>query len=126
MSARSARLEKLEERVNRLNELKRIAEAEIQKIKNRNLAAERKKTIKKNSIIGAMIMQNVAEGKYPREKLIAALDAYVTNPKDRQLFDELQEQPNALTAQTIKDTNELKDVDIVEGPDELRKYFDKF
>lgn len=123
----SARLEKLEERVNRLNELKRIAEAEIQKIKNRNLAAERKKTIRKNSIIGAMIMQNVAEGKYPRDKLIAALDAYVTNPKDRQLFDELQEpKPNALTAQTIRDTNELKDVDIVEGPDELRKYFDKF
>lgn len=61
-------------------------EQKIREAKNRQNAEERKKDTRRKILVGSLILRNVEAGIYPQEKLIHALDEFLTQPKDRELF----------------------------------------
>ncbi len=92
MSTRSvrlnAKLEKLEEKANKLREKQRKVEEEMQNLRHKVQTVKRKKITRINSIIGAMVLKSVDRGTYPKDKLLAELEAYVSTERDRKLLEE--------------------------------------
>lgn len=66
------------------------AKARKQKLEARKRTAEKKVERNQNTrrkiLIGAVILGKVERGEWPKEKLLAMLDAALTRPDDRTLF----------------------------------------
>lgn len=73
------KLAALTEKRNQLN-------AQIQALKAKEQAQERKNETRKKIIIGGMVMRMVKDGDMPQERMQTLLDKYVENAKDRALF----------------------------------------
>ena len=67
------------------------AKAKQQQIEARQRAAEAKRTRQQDTrrkvLVGALILSRVERGEWPREKLLAMLDAALTRADDRALFE---------------------------------------
>lgn len=73
------RLAKLEEQRARLN-------AEISRVKARASANERKRDTRRKVLAGAMVLGQVEQGTFPKEKFLAQLDEYLERDNDREMF----------------------------------------
>lgn len=73
------KLAALTEKRNQLN-------AQIQALKAKEQAQERKNETRKKIIIGGMVMKMVKDGDMPQERMQTLLDKYVESAKDRELF----------------------------------------
>ena len=73
------KLAALTEKRNQLN-------AQIQALKAKGQAQERKNETRKKIIIGGMVMRMVKDGDMPQERMQTLLDKYVESAKDRELF----------------------------------------
>ena len=79
------------------------AKAQKQKIEAQKRAAERKlersRDTRRKILVGAAILAKVEREEWPKEKLLAMLDATLIRADDRALFDlpELPEKPNKKT-----------------------------
>lgn len=60
--------------------------AQIQALKAREQAAERKQDTRRKILIGAAVLERVKNGKWPEERLLAMMDEFLTKDLDRQLF----------------------------------------
>jgi hypothetical protein len=79
-------MSKAEERIRRLEEQKAKVLAELQAAKARFARKERAEDTRRKILAGGMILDQVAAGDWPREKLLAALDEYLDRSSDRALF----------------------------------------
>lgn len=75
----SDKLQRLQEKRDQLN-------AQIQSVRAREQAKKRKEDTRKKVLVGAMIMDKVERGEWPKDKLHDALDQYLTRDRDRELF----------------------------------------
>lgn len=77
----SDKLKKLEARRDKIA-------AEIQKIRGREAAAERKADTRRKIIAGGLVLSMLSKGEVvDKNGLLAALDKSLTRPQDRSLFD---------------------------------------
>ena len=60
--------------------------AQIQALKAREQAEERKRDTRRKVLIGAAVLERVKSGKWPEERLLAMMDEFLTKELDRQLF----------------------------------------
>lgn len=74
-----SRLEKLEQQ-------KRDIERKINEIKAKQNAAERKLETRKKVLLGALIMQQINDGKISQNDILAQLNDFLIRDADRQLF----------------------------------------
>lgn len=93
----SLNLEKLKERQRQIQEQIKLAEA-------RESERQRKEETRRKILIGASILEEVDEGKFPKEKLQKILDSRLKRPGDRQLFD----LPESITQNEAKPTTDDK------------------
>lgn len=73
------RLVKLEEQRARLN-------AEISRVKARASANERKRDTRRKVLAGAMVLGQIEQGTFPKDKFLSQLDEYLERDSDRELF----------------------------------------
>jgi uncharacterized protein YpiB (UPF0302 family) len=82
---------RLTERIEALEAKLKQAKAKQQQIEARQRAAEAKRTRQQDTrrkvLVGALILSRVERGEWPREKLLAMLDAALTRADDRALFE---------------------------------------
>lgn len=64
--------------------------AQIQAIKAREKAQQRKDDTRRKVLIGSVVLQMLKTGEMPEERLIKILDKHLNKQRDRELFD-LQE-----------------------------------
>lgn len=74
------------EQLEKLEQKKREIERKISEIRAKQSAEERKRETRKKVLIGAMILQQVNEGKYDKAHLTALLDDFLVRDVDRALF----------------------------------------
>ncbi|EIM2306797.1 mobilization protein [Salmonella enterica] len=79
------RAEKLEELQKKENQIK----AQIQQLKQREQAEERKKDTRRKILIGGAILAKLKRGEWNHQQLIALLDSELKTERDRALFEEL-------------------------------------
>ena len=60
--------------------------AQIQALKAREQAEERKRDTRRKILIGAAVQDRVKQGRWPEERLLAMMDEFLTKDMDRQLF----------------------------------------
>ncbi len=81
----------IEERIAALEARLKQEKAKLQKIEARRRAMEAKRTRQQDTrrkiLVGAAILAKVERGAWPKEKLLAMMDAVLTRPDDRALFD---------------------------------------
>ena len=89
----------IDERIAALEAKLRQEKARKQQIEARKRAAEsklrRSQDTRRKILVGAAILAKVERGEWPREKLLALLDATLTRTDDRALFDLPAEQSAA-------------------------------
>ena len=87
----------IEERIAELETKLKQERAKRQKIEARRRAAESKAKrsidTRRKILVGATILAKVERGEWPKDKLLAMLDASLTRSDDRALFDLPAEQP---------------------------------
>ena len=97
----------IDERIATLEAKLRQEKARKQQIEARKRAAEsklkRSQDTRRKILIGAAVLGKVERGEWPREKLLALLDATLTRADDRALFD----LPESVTEPAFLDGNEL-------------------
>lgn len=79
MTDMNKRLEELTKRRDQIT-------AQIQALKAREQAEERKRDTRRKILIGAAVLERVKSGKWPEERLLAMMDEFLTKELDRQLF----------------------------------------
>jgi hypothetical protein len=79
MAESNKRLEELTKRRDQIT-------AQIQALKAREQAEERKRDTRRKILIGAAVLERVKSGKWPEERLLAMMDEFLTKELDRQLF----------------------------------------
>jgi hypothetical protein len=72
-------IEKIDEQIKRLN-------AKKQRMKSKQNAQKRKDDTRRKILVGAVILEKVASGEWPRERMISLLDDQLTKKGDRALF----------------------------------------
>lgn len=81
----------IEERIAALEAKLKQAKAQKQQIEARKRAAESKarraEDTRRKILIGAVILAKVERGEWPKNELLAMLDAALTRTDDRELFD---------------------------------------
>ena len=81
----------IEERIAALETKLKQEKAKKQQIEARKRAAEskakRSQDTRRKILVGAAILAKVERGEWPQDKLLALLDASLTRPDDRALFD---------------------------------------
>jgi uncharacterized protein YpiB (UPF0302 family) len=86
-----AAMARLADRIATLEAKLKEAKAKQQQIEARQRAAEVKRTRQQDTrrkvLVGALILGRVERGEWPREKLLAMLDAALTRADDRALFE---------------------------------------
>lgn len=86
----------LDDKITQLEQKLKQAKAQKQLVDARKKAAESKAhraiDTRRKILVGAVILANVENGKWSKEKLLAMLDSVLTRPDDRALFD-LPERP---------------------------------
>jgi len=82
---------RLADRIATLEAKLKEAKAKQQQIEARQRAADAKRTRQQDTrrkvLVGALILSRVERGEWPREKLLAMLDAALTRADDRALFE---------------------------------------
>lgn len=82
---------RLADRIATLEAKLKEAKAKQQQLEARQRAAEAKRTRQQDTrrkvLVGALILGRVERGEWPREKLLAMLDATLTRADDRALFE---------------------------------------
>jgi len=85
-----------EEKIKKLEDRKAKLAAQIERIKARQGAEVRKSDTRRKILVGAVILELVESGEWPKERLIGLMDKKLTRPTDRVLFGlSAPEQPNA-------------------------------
>lgn len=74
------------EQLEKLEQKKREIERKISEIRAKQSAEERKRETRKKVLVGAMILQRVDEGIFPKQDLLNMLDAFLVRDIDRMLF----------------------------------------
>jgi hypothetical protein len=81
----------IDERIAALETKLKQEKAKKQKIEARKRAAELQKKrsddTRRKILVGAVVLAKVERGEWPKEKLLSVLDAALTRPEDRALFD---------------------------------------
>jgi len=77
----------IEERIAALEARLEQLKARKRQIEARKRSIEAKRDTRRKILVGAVILAKVERGEYPRDKLLALLDASLTRPDDRALFD---------------------------------------
>ncbi len=82
---------RLADRIATLEAKLKEAKAKQQQIEARQRAADAKRSRQQDTrrkvLVGALILSRVERGEWPREKLLAMLDAALTRADDRALFE---------------------------------------
>ncbi|MXP61679.1 hypothetical protein [Pantoea sp. Taur] len=79
------RAEKLEELRLKESQIK----AQIQQLKQKDQAEERKKDTRRKILIGGAVMAKIKRGEWNYQQLIDLLESELKNDRDRALFDEM-------------------------------------
>jgi uncharacterized protein YpiB (UPF0302 family) len=86
-----AAMARLADRIATLEAKLKEAKAKQQQIEARQRAADAKRSRQQDTrrkvLVGALILSRVERGEWPREKLLAMLDAALTRADDRALFE---------------------------------------
>lgn len=69
-----------------LLEKRKKLDAQIQAVRSKEVARKRKEDTRRKILAGAAILEEVAAGGFPEEKLRKILDARIVRPGDRALF----------------------------------------
>ena len=81
----------IEDTIAQLETKLKQAKAKKQQIENRKrmleAKEERAKDTRRKILVGAAILTKVERGEWPKDKLLAMLDASLTRPADRALFE---------------------------------------
>lgn len=81
----------INDKISKLEEQLKQAKAQKQKLEARKRAAERKversQDTRRKILVGAAILAKVEREEWPRDKLLAMLDAALVREDDRALFD---------------------------------------
>ncbi len=91
-----------DDRIRKLEEQRARINAEIQRVKGRVQQAERKQETRRKILVGAMVLDQVARGEWPEERLKAALDRYLDQERDRTRVKTLAAQVQAATGETVE------------------------
>jgi large subunit ribosomal protein L7/L12 len=75
-----------DEKLKKLEESKAKIIARIEKVKARQGAETRKTDTRRKILVGAVILELVESGKWPKEKLLSLMDEKLSRPIDRALF----------------------------------------
>lgn len=78
------RIETLETKLKQAKALKQKQDAQKRAQASK---LERQKDTRRKILVGAAILSKVERGEWPKDKLIAMMDATLTRPDDRALFD---------------------------------------
>lgn len=79
------RAEKLEELRRKESQIK----AQIQQLKQRDQAEERRKDTRRKILIGGAVLAKIKRGEWNYQQLVSLLDSELKSDRDRALFDEL-------------------------------------
>lgn len=81
----------IDDKISKLETQLKQAKAQRQKVEARKRAAvsklSRQQDTRRKILVGAAILAKVERGEWPKEKLLAMLDAALTRPDDRALFE---------------------------------------
>jgi hypothetical protein len=83
MAKLSERIEVLESRLRELKHRQQRVEARKRSLQGQR---ERREDTRRKILVGALVLTQVERGEYPRDRLHRALDAFLTRPGDRALF----------------------------------------
>ena len=75
-----------EEKLKKLEDRKAKLAAQIERIKARQGAEARKSDTRRKILVGAVILEMVESGEWPKDKLLNLMDKKLTRPIDRALF----------------------------------------
>jgi hypothetical protein len=73
-------------RLQDLLEKRKKLDAQIQAVRSKEVAKKRKEDTRRKILVGAAILEEVAAGGFPEEKLRKILDSQIVRPGDRALF----------------------------------------
>jgi hypothetical protein len=76
----------LDDRLKRLEVQRVKITAEIGRLKSRHAQEERKRDTRRKLLVGALVLELVERGEWPRERLMEVLDRQLTRDIDRALF----------------------------------------
>lgn len=87
-------------KLKRLLERQAQLKAQIQQAKAQERSRERKLDTRRKLLIGAAILHQIEQQQWPESKLKAMMDAFLTRPEDRRLFNlPIPDESNAPVAQ---------------------------
>jgi large subunit ribosomal protein L7/L12 len=85
-----------EEKLKKLEDRRAKLAAQIERIKARQGAEARKTDTRRKILVGAVILELVESGEWPKERLLSLMDKKLSRPTDRVLFGfSVPEQPVA-------------------------------
>ena len=76
-----------EERRRKLKEQQARLNAELQRLDARARQADRKRDTRRKFLAGALVLEMIARGELSEAEVMAALDRFLKQPRDRALFD---------------------------------------
>ena len=62
-------------------------ERKMASVRAKQQAEQRKLDTRKKVLVGAMVLEQVERGEWPRERFTAAMDRFLTRDNERELFD---------------------------------------
>ena len=74
------------ERIRKLEEQRARISAKIQRVRARESAAERKRQTRRLFLMGSLAVAKVERGEWSEDCFLAAMDAFLDRPRDRELF----------------------------------------
>jgi hypothetical protein len=78
---------KAAERIRSLQEKAQRAQSQIRQIEEAERKREQENQRRREVLVGAVVLELVERGEWPRERLREALDKKLSRPRDRQLFE---------------------------------------
>jgi hypothetical protein len=83
MTRLTERIATLEEQIQALKMRQRRVDARRRTVDSQR---ERREDTRRKILVGALVLTQVERGDYPKDKLLKALDQYLTRPDDKALF----------------------------------------
>ena len=87
MTKTDDKLAKLQEQKDAAKAKAKEIERKMASIRAKQQAEQRKIDTRRKVLVGAMVLEQVERGEWPQERLIAALDRFLTRDNERALFD---------------------------------------
>ena len=75
------------ERLRKLEESQARLVAEIERVKGRSAQEARKRDTHRKILAGAMVLDQVQQGEWPKERFQAAMDRFLDKARDRAVFE---------------------------------------